>query len=214
MKPYIIIFTLLWSSLTTHAQTFEESLSDALMKFESTDTLLQKLTSVNRIDLIKTRWADRWEGYYYSAYTKLTVSYLLTDEKQRDGLIDQAEADLGKVKGFHKTADDELLVMEAYVANARIAVKSSRWRKYGSIFDARLEDAKKVNAGNPRIYLLKGQALFYTPKAFGGGPKKALPYFEKAASYFAADAQEGLDKPHWGNARNEYYIQECKRGVE
>jgi len=213
MKPFIIIFTFLLSiCLTVHAQTFEESLSDALVKFERTDTLQRKLASVNRIDLIKNKWSDRWEAYYYGAYTKLVVSYLLSDEKQRDGLIDQAETEIDKVKAFHKLPDDELSVMDAYVANARIAVKAgSRWRKYGSIFDAKLEEAKKVNANNPRIYFLKGQSLFYTPKAFGGGAKKALPYFEKAATHFAGESKEGLDKPHWGNSRNEYFILECKR---
>lgn len=215
MKTNIILFFLLSISRIGHTQTFEESLSDALAKFESTDTLQYKLAAVNRIDLIRNKWNDRWEAYYYGAYAKLTVSYLLSDEKQRDGMIDQAEVDLNKAREFRKVADDELSVMDAYVANARIAVNGgSRWRKYGAIFDAKLEEAKKVNPNNPRIYLLKGQSLFHTPKAFGGGPKKALPYFEKAASYFASDSKDGLKKPHWGNASNEFFVQECKRLIE
>jgi len=215
MKPYIFFAFLLSICLTASAQTFEESLSDALTRFERTDTLQHKLAALNRIDLIKRKWSDRWEAHYYGAYTKLTVSYLLADEKQRDGMIDQAELDLNKTREFHKVTEDELSVMDAYVANARIAVKSgSRWRKYGAIFDARLEEAKKVNPNNPRIYLLKGQSLFYTPKAFGGGSKKALPYFEKAASHFATESKESLDKPHWGDARNTFLIQECRRDAE
>ena len=215
MKRYIILLTLLAIVITAPAQTFEESLSDAVVKFENTDTLQHKLAAVNRIDLIKNKWSDRWEAFYYGAYTKLAVSYLLQNEKQRDGMIDQAEADLNKVKEFHKVADDERFVLDAYVANARLAVKpGSRWRKYGPIFDANLEEARKVNPNNPRIYLLKGQSLFFTPWAFGGGPKKALPYFEKAAPYFASESQEQLSKPHWGNARNEYFIRECKRNTD
>lgn len=199
-------------NVSLYAQTLDESLSEAMTKFELTGTLQTKLNAVNRMDLIASKWSDQWTAHYYAAYAKVNISYLLENEKQRDAMIDKAEQSLAEVKRLNGLAKDELLVMEAYVANARLSVNSnSRWKKYGAIFDAKLEEATKINPANPRIYFLKGQSLFHTPKAFGGGAKNALPQFEKAASYFQAETKDKLEKPHWGNYMNEYYIIRCKK---
>jgi len=213
MKKIIIMLIGLISYTSVKAQDFEEVLTAEVRKFETTDTLQRKMDASNRIDLIAGKWSDQWMAHYYSAYAKLTLSYLLTGEKQRDAIIDKAEAEIAEVRKLNGATEDELLVMEAFAASARLSVKSgSRWKKYGGIFDAKLEEAKKLKPTNPRIYYLKGGSLFYTPKAFGGGTKNALPQFEKAATYFKSEPKDKLDTIHWGAYRNEYYINECKKG--
>jgi tetratricopeptide (TPR) repeat protein len=210
-KTVITLIVLVQLSFTLPAQTFEETLADAFHRFERTDTLLQKMNVVNRLDLIAARWPEQWTAHYYSAYTRIVVSYLLEDEKQRDGMIDQAEQALTKAKTLYRERNEEFYILDAYIASARISVKpGSRWKKYGAIFDASLEEAKRMNADNPRIYFLTGESLFYTPKAFGGGAKKALPYFEKASPLFMAAFKDKLDKPSWGQRMNEYYLSKCQ----
>jgi hypothetical protein len=212
MKTSFAVVTILLLAIGSSAQTFEEALAQAYNQFEETDSLSNKLNASNRLDLIAARWNDQWTAHYYVAYAKVVLSYLMKDEKQRDAIIDKAEQSLAKTKELMGKMNDELLVMEAYIANARLAVKSgSRWKKYGAIFDEKLEEAKKINPDNPRIYLLKGQSLFYTPKAFGGGVKKALPQFEKAAGLFEVETKNNMDKPSWGKRANSYYINECKK---
>jgi hypothetical protein len=212
MKNLIASIIFLLSASLAQAQTFEEALSDTYTRFERTDSLQSKLNTSNRFDLIASRWNDQWPAHYYAAYAKVVVSYLLKDEKQRDAMIDKAEKSLSKAKTLMRQINDEAFVMEAYIANARLAVKSgSRWKKYGAIFDEKLEEAKKINPNNPRIYFLKGQSLFYTPKAFGGGAKKALPQLEKAAALFAVEPKDKLSKPFWGERANTHYINECKK---
>jgi hypothetical protein len=212
MKTSFVLIAILMLTIGSSAQTFEEALTQAYDQFEKTDSLSNKLNASNKLDLIAGRWSDQWTAHYYAAYAKVVLSYLMKDEKQRDAIIDKAEESLAKTKELLGKMNDEILVMEAYIANARLAVKSgSRWKKYGAIFDEKLEEAKKINPDNPRIYLLKGQSLFYTPKAFGGGVKKALPQFEKAASLFEVQTKSNLDKPSWGQRANSYYINECKK---
>jgi hypothetical protein len=213
MKKLIVILSIMLFYISVNAQTFEASLSAALSQFERNDTLQNKLNAANRIDLITNQWSDKWPAHYYSAYSKIVLSYLLQDEKQRDAFIDKAQIEIAEVKKLKGVAEDEILVMEAYAANARLSVNSrNRWKKQGAIFDAKLEEAKKLNAANPRIYFLKGQSIFHTPKAFGGGARKALPFFEKAESYFQNEAKDKLEMPHWGSYRNAFYINECKKG--
>ncbi|AYB35087.1 hypothetical protein [Chryseolinea soli] len=209
MKNKVLILIFLLLSTGAYAQKFEEVLKEAYLKFEKTESPQDKLNVVNRLDMIAARYSDQWSAQYYAAYAKVVTSYLLEDEKQRDGLIDQAEQALNKSKALTKT-NEEILIMEAYIANARLAVKPmSRYKKYGEIFDAKLAEASALNAANPRIYFLKGQSTFHTPRAFGGGCKNALPFFEKAIPLFAKESKDDLSKPFWGHDRNQYYINEC-----
>ena len=211
MKNRLLILIFLFLGTYTYAQTFEAALKDAYLKFEMADTPQSKLNAGNRLDLIAAKYTGEWSAHYYAAYAKVVTSYLLEDEKQRDGLIDQAEQALNKSKTLTKT-NDEILIMEAYIANARLAVKPmSRYKKYGEIFDAKLTEAAALNTENPRIYFLKGQSIFHTPKAFGGGGRNALSLFEKAAPLFAKESKDDLKKPYWGQDRNSYFITECNK---
>lgn len=49
------------------------------------------------------------------------------------------------------------------------------------------ERALERSSDNPRAYLLKGISTYHTPKAFGGGPTKALPFFEEALKFYKED---------------------------
>ena len=74
-----------------------------------------------------------------------------------------------------------------------------------------VQDVKKeINPDNPRMYYLQGTSKFFTPKAFGGGKKAALPYFEKAETLFAKEPGGDITKPYWGKQANTYFLAQCK----
>ena len=62
------------------------------------------------------------------------------------------------------------------------------------------EKAIALNPENPRAHLMKGQQLFYTPEAFGGGKAKAKPVLMVAAEKFDNFKAVGL-APNWGKGR-------------
>jgi hypothetical protein len=75
---------------------------------------------------------------------------------------------------------------------------------------ASLGKAKALNPDNPRIYLINGQNIFYTPEAFGGGKAKAKPILENAVAKFAIfKAATDLD-PIWGAERAKTLLAQCK----
>jgi hypothetical protein len=194
------------------AQHIQEVLKDTDRSFSPVDSVQKIADAAKRFERIADKCPDVWTALYYAAYAHILLSYSLEDEKVRDAVIDKAENEFTKAKALFGKETDEMLVMEAYIANARLAVKPLlRHREYGAIFDNKLETAAKINPQNPRIYLLKGQSTFHTPKAFGGGDKRALPHFEKAATLFAAEAKDDLAKPFRGEEMNRCYINECKR---
>jgi tetratricopeptide (TPR) repeat protein len=59
---------------------------------------------------------------------------------------------------------------------------------------------------NPRIHLLKGISLFYTPEAYGGGADNAIESLTKAAGLFEKDVVKDPLKPSWGKEEAYTYL--------
>jgi hypothetical protein len=118
---------------------------------------------------------------------------------------------LEKVKQL-QPKNEETFILGALLANARLVVDGgSRWKQQGDIFNANIDSAKTINPNNPRIYHLKGVALYFTPKMFGGGAKNALEYLEKAKTLFSTQMNGDILIPSWGEKRNLYFLSECTK---
>lgn len=59
---------------------------------------------------------------------------------------------------------------------------------------------------NPRIHLLKGISLFYTPEAYGGGADNAMASLNKAVGLFEKDVVKDPFKPSWGKEEAYTYL--------
>lgn len=62
------------------------------------------------------------------------------------------------------------------------------------------------NPENPRIHLLKGISLFYTPEAYGGGADNAIESLKKAATLFEKEIVKDPLKPSWGKEEAYAYL--------
>ncbi len=77
----------------------------------------------------------------------------------------------------------------------------TRWQTYGVQAAKDLDEGLKLNPDNPRLYYLRGESIFNTPVAFGGGKDKAKPVFEKALALFKTDKPKPL-YPNWGHGKD------------
>lgn len=164
-------------------------------------------TKIEQLQAAKLQFPDSWMPAYYYAYASIQLSYNEQVLALKDVLIDNAEAEMGVIEE-KCPLKDEVYIMKAMIANARIgADPQNRWQKYGKIFDENLVLAKGVNENNPHIYLLKGIATYYTPKMFGGGPKNARNYMEKAQGKYDLVKSEAPEQPYWwGRATLTYFM--------
>ena len=205
MKNTIVFIVFISISLYGISQDFVSTLKDAVAAFDSSKNVNEMRTNLNRMQLIANKWNDEWAGHYYASYAYTIIALNESDPERKDALLDEADKQLETAKTLTKEKDEEFYVLAAMIANGRISVApSTRWKKYGDIFEENLEAAKKLNPDNPRIYYLKGISLYHTPKTFGGGAKGAYPNFEKAQELFQKD-------PYWGRHHNAYMLQECKK---
>ncbi len=215
-KRFLLSFALLLAVTTSmFAQDFKQVLTETVNAFFLEKEKGQKINQSNRIGLIAKKFNTEWSTSYYAALSKILLNYEEPDAKKKDAYLDEAEDFLNTATTLadknDKIIQSEIYALDAMLANARIGVDpQKRWQKYGKIFESNLEKAKEQNVDNPRIYFLKATSVFYTPKMFGGGAKKAMEYFEKADGLFAKEAKDDITKPYWGKEAKDEFIKLAK----
>jgi hypothetical protein len=213
MKKSIVILALFLGLIVDKvvAQSFEETLKSTFLQFDTTRAIDTKITASNRLELIANKYADKWTAPYYAAYSKTMLAIMEQDPAKKDQYLDAADQYLTKAMTL-APENDEVHVVAAMIASNRIGVDpQNRWKKYGKIFDTHIETAKKLRKDNPRIYLLQGLGLLYTPETYGGGKKRALPYFEKAQALYDQEKEGVIEKPFWGKPINALYLAQCQQ---
>ena len=194
---------------TNKAQSVDSMLIQTYAAFDTAKTYPQYLMASNQFKMIAQQAPTDWVANYYAAWSLAILSFNEPDTKKKDPILDEADNFFSKIE-LMDTANDEIDVLGALLANARLSVNpQARHAKYGDIANKFYAQAKKINPNNPRMYYLQGTSLYYTPKLFGGGKDKALPLFEKADSLFVNDSKD-IRKPHWGKNVNTKLLQDCK----
>ncbi|NML22085.1 hypothetical protein HHL16_14475 [Pseudoflavitalea sp. G-6-1-2] len=204
-----VLLVLALLSFQLSAQQLESGLSEAWKALQEAGDMPALMNAGNKFNLIAAKWPEDRNANYYAAYARIQIAAKETDAKRKDQLLDEADKYVAVMNSID-AANDESLVLTAYAAFARFQVDpANRWRKYLEIMNENLEKAKKANADNPRIYYLEGIPVFNKPVLYGGGKKKAKPYFEKAKTLFAKQTAGSILKPYWGEKENEEYLVKC-----
>ena len=198
------------------SQSADTSLMQTNSAFEVAKTYPQYLLASNQFKLIAKQNPQYWLANYYAAWSVAIISFQEPNKDNKDLMLNEADAFFKKIESLDST-NDEVAVLGGLVAQARLSVApASRHGKYGAIANAYFATAKKLNPNNPRIYYLQGNALFYTPKLFGGGAEKALQLYKKAQELFADDPNamlKDIHSPYWGKEVNEDMIKQCNAKI-
>jgi hypothetical protein len=211
-----MLFSLLLTGIiyTASAQSeqYEAAMKQQVGLLDSASTYsaggMQQLA--NTFERIAEAEKTQWLPYYYAAYCRVNEAYMAKDKGKVDGLADNALLNIEKAQAL-KGKDSEISCILSMIASARIGVDPmSRGPKYGPESGAHLEEAKQLNPENPRVYMLQGQALLYTPEAFGGSKTKAKETLELSLKKFTAFKPETPISPAWG----EYYVKELVAGIK
>jgi hypothetical protein len=189
---------------------FVSAMEQSIQKLEKASTKEQVLETTNQFERIAAVENKEWLPDYWAAYGYLQAVRLEKDNTQKDALLDKADSWIEK--GEKTLKNDELEVIKAMSAQARLPVDPmNRWAKYGPVVGSSLESAKKINAENPRIYLVLGLNTLFTPEQFGGGKKNALPIFQTSSEKFKKFTPTSSISPKWGVEELNYFIGQCNK---
>lgn len=196
-------------------QQFKQDLKMSVDDLDSAKNMNEWLSASNRLGLIAKKYSNQWAANYYACYSLTVLSFMEKDGKKKDAYLDNAEVFLNKTKEDYKTENDEIYVLTAMYDNARLAAQPAiRYMTFGKLFNKNIEKAKSLRTNNPRIYYLKGNSIYYTPKMFGGGAKNALVHFEKAKMLYQNVPKDDIFKPYWGEKQNEQMLKKCREEIK
>jgi tetratricopeptide (TPR) repeat protein len=175
----------------------KKNLKTAMNK--SDESLLKK--SRGEFERILQLKEDQWLVNYYIAYSDYGLALNASIKQKTDNVKKFTQSGIDVI---NKSIDANPEFADAFVLLE--ALNFNRWQyeqdKMQDIISATQsaeESATKLEPGNPRLMLMKGIAHFYTPEAFGGGPKVSIPEFEKSISLFEKRKEKSDLYPDWGN---------------
>ena len=204
MKYIFLLLSVLGIAPLAIGQDIEGVLTEKIKLLDKSykNTELQPLA--NDFERIALADATNWLANYYTAYVNVRIADQ-SSGSTIDSYCDQAEKYLKiaeKAKGANAS---EIYALYAYLYSAKVKVNPMfRGAKYGKMSREYSEKSIKENPNNPRPYLIRAIGIFFTPKAFGGGPAKAKPFLDKAFEKFDSFTPETANSPHWGKGMAEY----------
>ncbi len=198
-------------SLIALANDYKDAMKKLENSLKKAQTKEEWLTISQGFERIAGSELKKWQPAYWAAYSYIRVTQREMATDKKDAILDKADEWIEKGLKISPN-NDELLVLKAMSAQSRLPVDPmSRWMKYGPIIGTSLEQAKKINQSNPRIYLISAENTYFTPKDFGGGKAKALPVFEKAEELYKNQKSDADFLPNWGIEELNYFIEQCKK---
>jgi hypothetical protein len=214
MKKYMLLLLAAFSLQTAafaQSDKYVAAMKKNLALFDSAKTVEDFTKVANTFERIGDAEKTQWLPYYYAGFT-LSISGWMPAVTDKDANAIRINAFCDKAESLASADADkaEILAIRNMSATQQMMVDPpARYMSYGVAAGQALENGLKLDAGNPRLYYLKGMSLFGTPVQFGGGKDKAKPFFEKAVQLYKEQKPKPL-YPDWGQKDAEAKLAECQ----
>ena len=101
----------------------------------------------------------------------------------------------------------ENLILQKMIHGLKMMVDpQARFMSEGMLAADALSKAEKIDAGNPRITLMKAEDTYFTPEQFGGSKARGLELFQKSLDQFKIYKTKSALDPSWGKGEAEYFL--------
>ena len=197
---------------------FVKAMETKIALIDSTHTVEGFADLANAFERIADAEKNQWLAYYYAAYCNASAGTLAgaggdmmaAKADKTDPYADKADKQIKKAEELAKK-NSEIFIVKKMIATLRmLGDPMNRYMTYGPEAQAMLEEAKKLNPENPRVYILEGQDKFYTPEQFGGSKEEAKVLFEKAQKLYDTFKPETSIHPSWGKGQVAYFLSQYK----
>src|SRR5574339_465866 len=175
MKKTIFILSALLAVNILMAQMpdkYVKAMESKIAMLDTTNSIDGLVDLANAFERIAEAEKNQWLAYYYAAFCNATAGLMTgsggdmmaAKADKTDPFADKAEKLAGKAEELMKN-NSEIFVVKKMIATLRmLGDPMNRFMTYGPEATAMLEEARKSNPDNPRVYLLEGQDKYYTPE--------------------------------------------------
>ncbi len=210
MKKFLLSSTILLLSMAGFSQSdkYQGAMETSLTSLYEAKTGPELQAASANFERIANAEKTQWLPYYYAAIGQIWRGFGVPNE-QKDEVATQAEKLLDQAEALSPN-NAEIFIARNMTSTIHMLVDPmTRWQTYGQQGGQALASAKKLDAGNPRIYYLEGQGLFGMPEQFGGGKANAKPLFAKSVALFETyKPVDGLS-PNWGKKQAKEMLDQC-----
>jgi len=217
MKKTIFILSAILIASFSYAQMpdkFVKAMEAKIALIDSTHTVEGYTDLANAFERIADAEKNQWLAYYYAAYCNASAGtiagaggdMMAAKADKTDPYADKADKQIKKAAELAKN-NSEIFIVKKMIATLRmLGDPMNRYMTYGPEAQAMLDEAKKLNPDNPRVYILEGQDKFYTPEQYGGSKEEAKVLFEKAQKLYETFKPETNIHPNWGKSQVAYFL--------
>ena len=221
MKKTIFILSAMLVASFSFAQMpdkFVKAMEAKIALIDSTHTVEGFTDLANAFERIAEAEKNQWLAYYYAAYCNASAGtiagagsdMMAAKADKTDPYADKADKQIKKAEELAKK-NSEIFIVKKMIATLRmLGDPMNRYMTYGPEAQAMLDEAKKLNPDNPRVYILEGQDKFYTPEQFGGNKEEAKIIIKKAQKLYDTFKPETSIHPSWGKNQVAYFLSQYK----
>jgi tetratricopeptide (TPR) repeat protein len=187
----------------------QKSGPDKRAQFTEARTQLEQAIVDQNIEQI-VRLRSRFESFFDEPDLEAQAHYFIglagyrlhtlpseLDKKQKGNYLNDAVDHLKKAVSINEDfAEAHALLSGSYGLKASGGIFSGM--KYGPKSNNEIDRALQLVPSNPRVLLLDGIGLLFTPSMFGGDTEKAITQFKEAAKEFEKFTPKDETMPHWG----------------
>ena len=193
---------------------FVKAMESKIVMLDSVQTAEGYIELANAFERIADAEKNQGLAYYYAAYCNASAGTLVgaggdmmaAKADKTDPYADKADKQIKKAEELMKKKSEIFIVKKMIATLRMLGDPMNRYMTYGPEATAMLDEAKKMNPDNPRVYLLEAQDKYYTPEQFGGSKEEAKILFEKAQKLFEIFKPETSIHPHWGKSQIGYFL--------
>lgn len=212
MKNLAKLLTLLlvFTGMNSFAQksNFQQSVLSGLEKCKTAENSADALNVAGYFENIAKTAPKEWTPSYYAAYCNLYAGLLTTDKGLKDQYWDNALLEIDQADAISAN-NSEIYALKGYLQFMKMSISPMSRMNFMAESAESMKKAAEINPENPRIYLIRGQNIYYTPEAYGGGAAKAKSLLETAVSKFAAFKPVNAVDPNWGADSAQKLIAKC-----
>ena len=221
MKKTILILSAICVASFSFAQMpdkFVKAMESKIAMLDSVQTAEGYIELANAFERIADAEKNQGLAYYYAAYCNASAGTLVgaggdmmaAKADKTDPYAEKADKQIKKAEELMKS-NSEIFVVKKMIATLRmLGDPMNRYMTYGPEATAMLDEAKKTNPDNPRVYLLEAQDKYFTPEQFGGSKEEAKVLFEKAQKLYETFKPETSIHPNWGKNQVAYFLSQYK----
>ncbi|MBS1514665.1 MAG: hypothetical protein JSS63_06520 [Bacteroidetes bacterium] len=207
MKKTILLVLLLVSFGLNTALKADDDFTKAMVKAKQ--SLKTAVDKYDEKEMIKARGQferilqlkkNTWLVNYYLALCDYNISTTGMEKKDNDKIkkYTQSGLDLLEKSILERDNFGDAYVLKMSLEYNRFQYEMDKMQTIIADVTAAEESAKKYDPTNPRFYLVKGIATYFTPAAFGGGIDKAQPLIEKSIELYGLIKNSDETLPDWG----------------